>query len=291
MGLNHRPTVYETVEREEMEVIQSKLLVTMLFIQKLNHWRTMQGIGKKTSTINYHAEIAEIILNNWPDPNQAIDTITEGQIVCFSSAVAHYSAPRFNAVVSAMKYCVPAAKILKRKKIKLKQRVNLSQRQFDCLIRELDTRPHSNAGLIVRFLAQTGLRINEARQLRWKNVFRDHIHVPACVTKSDRPREIPFIPGLAQTLEGLRRVGRGELILPAKAVKRSLKTACANVGLPPLSHHDFRHLFATRCIESAVDIPTAARWLGHQDGGALLGRVYFHLGTAHSRDMASRVKV
>jgi hypothetical protein len=50
-------------------------------------------------------------------------------------------------------------------------------------------------------------------------------------------------------------------------------------------------MFATRCIESAVDIPTAARWLGHQDGGALLGRVYFHLADAHSREMAGRVKI
>jgi len=30
-----------------------------------------------------------------------------------------------------------------------------------------------------------------------------------------------------------------------------------------------RHLFATRCIESGVDIPTVSRWLGHKDGGAL----------------------
>jgi len=29
-----------------------------------------------------------------------------------------------------------------------------------------------------------------------------------------------------------------------------------------------RHLFATRCIENGVDIPTVSRWLGHQDGGA-----------------------
>jgi hypothetical protein len=28
-------------------------------------------------------------------------------------------------------------------------------------------------------------------------------------------------------------------------------------------------LFATRCIESGVDIPTVSRWLGHKDGGAL----------------------
>jgi integrase len=58
-----------------------------------------------------------------------------------------------------------------------------------------------------------------------------------------------------------------------------------------ISHHDFRHLFATRCIESGVDLPTVARWLGHQDGGALLSRTYFHLVDEHSRRMAARVRI
>lgn len=39
------------------------------------------------------------------------------------------------------------------------------------------------------------------------------------------------------------------------------------------------------------DVPTAARWLGHQDGGALLGRTYFHLVDHHSRRMAARVRL
>jgi integrase len=56
-----------------------------------------------------------------------------------------------------------------------------------------------------------------------------------------------------------------------------------------ITHHDLRHLFATRCIESGVDIPTVSRWLGHKDGGALAMRVYGHLRDAHSADMAKRV--
>jgi integrase len=41
-----------------------------------------------------------------------------------------------------------------------------------------------------------------------------------------------------------------------------------------ITHHELRHLFATRCIESGVDIPTVSRWLGHKDGGALAMKVY-----------------
>jgi integrase len=50
-----------------------------------------------------------------------------------------------------------------------------------------------------------------------------------------------------------------------------------------------RQLFATRCIESGVDIPTVSRWLGHKDGGALAMKVYGHLRNQHSASMAKLV--
>jgi integrase len=50
-----------------------------------------------------------------------------------------------------------------------------------------------------------------------------------------------------------------------------------------------RHLFATRCIESGVDIPTVSRWLGHKDGGALAMKTYGHLRREHSIAQAQRV--
>ena len=48
-------------------------------------------------------------------------------------------------------------------------------------------------------------------------------------------------------------------------------------------------LFATRCIESGVDIPTVSRWLGHKDGGALAMKTYGHLRREHSIAQAQRV--
>jgi hypothetical protein len=48
-------------------------------------------------------------------------------------------------------------------------------------------------------------------------------------------------------------------------------------------------LFATRCIEAGVDIPTVSRWLGHNDGGALAMKVYGHLRDTHSAEMALKV--
>lgn len=48
-----------------------------------------------------------------------------------------------------------------------------------------------------------------------------------------------------------------------------MDSAAKKVGMKRITHHDLRHLFATRCIESGMDIPTVSRWLGHKDGGAL----------------------
>ena len=42
--------------------------------------------------------------------------------------------------------------------------------------------------------------------------------------------------------------------------------------------------------KNGVDIPTASRWLGHKDGGALAMKVYGHLRDEHSAAQAQRVK-
>jgi integrase len=213
-------------------------------------------------------------------------------VTAFILRAGRFSASRFNAIVSALKATVPAARSLKRRPVRLKDRALLSRPEFDRLLAELDGRPQSHAGLVIRFLAHTGLRINEARQLRWTDITETFILAPGAITKNGRARSIPFVPGLAETLEGLRRVaGRRRAILPQAECKRSLQVACRRAGLPRLSHHDFRHLFATRCIQSGVDMPTVARWLGHQDGGALLAKTYFHLVDSHSQAMAAKVQI
>jgi integrase len=68
-----------------------------------------------------------------------------------------------------------------------------------------------------------------------------------------------------------------------------MRRAAKIIGIQHISHHDLRHLFATRCIESGVDIPTVARWLGHKDGGALAMKTYGHLRNEHSLAMAQKV--
>ena len=40
---------------------------------------------------------------------------------------------------------------------------------------------------------------------------------------------------------------------------------------------------------SGIDFMTIARWVGHQDGGILIGKVYGHLSNEHARRQAQKV--
>ncbi len=258
----------------------------------LRTWSALQGIGKKESTQNYHGEIIDFILAHWPgDPSADVATVTRQTLTDLILSVRELSASRFNAIVTALRGALPGANWIKRRKVVLKERHMLTDEEFAALLDLLDAAPRSYGGLVVRFLAQTGMRIGEARRLTWSNVREDRIIVPGAISKNGRQRTIPFIGGVAATLEALRRVATSERVLPQAAIKRALYTACDALGLPRLAHHDFRHLFATRCIQSGVDIPTVARWMGHTDGGALLSRLYFHLVDEHSQQMAARVRI
>ena len=97
---------------------------------------------------------------------------------------------------------------------------------------------------------------------------------------------------LRQFLEKLQSEMERKLsdpILSIKSARKALETACKKLGYPGFTHHDFRHFFATTCIESGVGIPTISRWLGHSDGGALAMKVYGHLRQEHSNLMIQRV--
>ena len=257
----------------------------------LQTWASLQGIGKKSSTRDYHQEIVGLIRQHWPASlTDDVDSVPNSLVTDFVLKVAHFSASRFNAIVSVIRATIPAAKKVKRRPVVCKERVILTPEQFAQLVAELESRPRSHGGLVIRFLVNTGFRINEARQLKWTDVHADRIIAPGAITKNGRPRAVPFVKGTREVLDELRRVGDGQRVIPQAEVQTSLRRACVTLGLPRLSHHDFRHMFATRCIQSGVDIPTVARWLGHLDGGALLSRLYFHLVEAHSRAMAARVE-
>ena len=152
---------------------------------------------------------------------------------------------------------------------------------------------------LVRFLAYGGFRKSEAANVTWADVDfqKGEITVRGdkdTGTKNSEVRRVPMISDMRVLLAGLKAESQSSPpqqtpVMQVKECQKAMNRAAEQIGMARITHHDLRHLFATRCIESAVDIPTVSRWLGHKDGGALAMRVYGHLRDQHSTSMAQRV--
>jgi integrase len=143
-----------------------------------------------------------------------------------------------------------------------------------------------------RLLVFTGMRVDEARHLTWGDLDFEKGRIRVRGTKSETSeRTVPMIPECRDFLLSLERGKPDERVSGVEDINRALAGASKRLKIPKLTHHSLRHLFATICIESDVDIPTVSRWLGHADGGALAMRIYGHLRDEHSQAAAAKVRV
>ena len=269
----------------------------------------------KPSTLEYRKTIHVALKRSWQGFRElAIDKVTRQECERWAVRFARdYSATRYNNALAALKDMFSIAvehgirhtnptngiKRLKPSQKDLTEKLpDPSQfRQWVEEIRKFPSRWREGCGDLVEFLAYTGLRIGEARLVKWKHIdeARNQVVVvgdPATGTKNREIRRVPIVGDLQRLLTCIKR--RTGMVPEEKVVKVSsaltaMKTAAEKVGIEPLTHHDLRHFFATTCIESGVDIPTVSRWLGHKDGGALAMRVYGHLRNQHSLDEAKKV--
>lgn len=205
------------------------------------------------------------------------------------------------AVTTGARFNNPAAK-LSRVRVVAKKLELPSREEFLRFVEEIRTAgagQSKDCANLVRFLAYSGLRIGEARYVTWADVMfqRRQLYVrgdPVTRTKNGETRFVPMIPELEEMLGELRRERPSETptgtVMRVFECEHSMTNAAARIGMKRITHHDLRHLFATICIESGVDIPTVSRWLGHKDGGALCMKTYGHLRQDHSLAQAQRVR-
>ena len=204
-------------------------------------------------------------------------------------------------VDAGARFSNPAAG-LKRVKIRAKTLKLPSRAQFLDFVRAIETagaRQSKDCANLVRFLAYSGARIGEAKHVTWAdlNFARNEIQIkgdPETGTKNSEVRSVPMIPELQEMLEKMRnkrnREPMDKPVMRIRECQKSMDRGAKIAGMQRITHHDLRHLFATICIESGVDIPTVSRWLGHKDGGALCMKTYGHLRQEHSAAQAQRVR-
>ena len=104
---------------------------------------------------------------------------------------------------------------------------------------------------------------------------------------------VPLFPELLTLIDSIEKQSPGkptDRLLTTNSVLKVIDVACKTLGIVRINHHSLRHLFATRCIEAGVDIPTVASWLGHRDGGKTAMKVYGHLRQEHSQALAKTMQ-
>ena len=274
-----------------------------------------ERINLKESTRRFWLLNLESIVKSWPEL-QEIDARKVTEADCRKWAAKNaplLSASYFNnsiitltrifdvAMKEGLIYRNPA-KVLERKREKKKDLKLPSREQFLAfvkIIRSANHRTSTDAGDLVELLAYTGCRISEATRLEWSDVNFEKGEIlikgdPLTGTKNWGIRHVPLLPDCTALLNRMKEkrieTEQNCMICKVGDISASMKKASTELGIEKLTHHDLRHLFATICIESGVDIPTVSRWLGHKDGGALAMRTYGHLRREHSLAQAQKVK-
>jgi integrase len=194
---------------------------------------------------------------------------------------------------------------IKPKKVNTPVRTLLSPAAFENLCKAAAACRKNNVQLCdyIRLLAYSGARRDEALALKWEDVNfeRKFLRIGADgAAKNSKARHVDFNSQLETHLKEMatrmapdsqwlfpspRRVQSDK---PVKTLRESFLIARKKAELEGLGFHDLRHYFASMAVMSGIDFKTIAEWLGHQDGGMLVGKVYGHLLPEHKQRMAER---
>jgi integrase len=187
-----------------------------------------------------------------------------------------------------------------------RKRPLVTTEQFEKLFSAAASLQHSGQLLadVLRFMSASGSRIAETLRLRWSDVDFKQKQITIGsdgLAKNRKHRVVDFSTPLAAHLQAMhqRRAPdsvwlfpsprRGKSDVPLVNFNKALRSACDKAGLADFGFHDCRHFFISHCVMSGIDYMTIARWVGHQDGGVLIGNVYGHLADEHTRRQAERL--
>jgi integrase len=302
---------FEKEERRRAEAMVGigKGKLTVGDAMKLLQSRIDSDVTTKPRTKLYYRERIAALLKSWPGLDK-LPMRDLNKSVCLTWAAdysAEVSATSYNNTVTLLRDAVEIAMehgvrydnpalAIRRVPPQNKKLTLPTQDQFQAFLTAIEncsTPWASRAADLVRFLAYTGCRKNEAANVTWGDLDFERGNINLRVTKNGHPRSIPMIDECRNLLEKMRaerpKEPDGAGVNELHECQVTMDAAAAMVGMARITHHDLRHLFATRCIESGVDIPTVSRWLGHRDGGALAMKVYGHLRDQHSTAMAKKV--
>jgi integrase len=156
----------------------------------------------------------------------------------------------------------------------------------------------------IKLMAYCGARRDETLRLEWKDAKWEQGQIEVGsdgLAKNHKSRFVDFNDNLEAHLKAMHAnrapdcrflfpsPQRGDKDERAKTFRESLDLARTAAKLPHFGFHDCRHFFISYCVMAGIDFMTIAEWVGHQDGGILIGKVYGHLADEHRKRMAKKI--
>ena len=139
-------------------------------------------------------------------------------------------------------------------------------------------------GRIVQFLAQTGMRQEEAVSMEWSQVSIERREVRLTKTKTSAPRVVPLSEKALGTFLGTPRHPTGTYLFWHNAGQRYSSFASqyrnlANRAGVSWRCHALRHKFASEFLQRTGDLPALQAIFGHRT--VSMTTRYAHILTAH----------
>jgi integrase len=268
-----------TIDREEHSLVHWKAAIGHVRLDKITMpmitsvIKSRLALGIKPRTVNIDVIVLRNVLNEAKEDGLIVRLPTEG---------------------------------IKPRKVRIPVRPLLTPANFDELCKATAECKKNQVQVLdyLRLLAYSGARRDEALALKWEDVNfeRKFLLIGADGSaKNSKARFVDFNPDLEAHLKDMvgRRAPdsewlfpspqRGKTDKPAKTFRDSFGVARDKAKLPWVGFHDLRHYFASIAVMAGIDFKTISEWLGHQDGGMLVGKVYGHLLPEHRKRMAERL--
>lgn len=177
-----------------------------------------------------------------------------------------------------------------------------TRQEFLALVAGLRAAPKavaSGAADMVEFLAYSGMRVGEAREVKLRDINFENrtllITGGELGTKNLEENTIPLFPDLRDLLgrmfEGKLPPSSNTKLFDLQSPRAAIHNACERMGLPDFTVHSLRHFFASNAIEKGINFKVIAKWLNHKDGGVLVAKTYGHLRSEFSAEMAERMSL
>ena len=126
---------------------------------------------------------------------------------------------------------------------------------------------------IVIFALNTGMRQDEILSLKWSEIDLVRQTALLLMTKNKEKRTVPLNQTMTELLRGKSKIrsisgyvftSQAENKIDARNLLRAFYAARTKAKLEDVRFHDLRHTFATRLVQSGVDLYVVKELLGHK---------------------------